>query len=79
KLIPATWDEALRFAAEGISAANGKLAIVASPRITNESLFALRRFAEVNNKTTVAISDRESMAAFFANLSAPLATHDEIR
>jgi NADH-quinone oxidoreductase subunit G len=79
KLIPATWDEALRFAAEGISAANGKLAIVASPRITNESLFALRRFSEVNNKTTVAISDRESMAAFFANLSAPLATHDEIR
>lgn len=79
KAIPATWDEALKFAASGFSAAGDAVAIVASPRLTNESLFALRRFAEAAKIANIAVADRESMADFFANLSAPLATHNELR
>lgn len=79
KAIPATWDEALKFAASGLSLAGDAVAIVASPRLTNESLFALRRFAEAAKIANIAVSDRESMADFFANLSAPLATHNELR
>lgn len=79
KAIPATWDEALKFAASRLTSAGDGVAIIASPRLTNESLFALRRFAEEAKIANIAVSDRESMADFFANLSVPLATHNELR
>jgi NADH-quinone oxidoreductase subunit G len=85
KLVPATWDEAIRFVAARLNEvfeAKGKDAIgfVASPRATNESLFTLRRFAaEVVENDNIAIADANNWTAFFANLSAPLATHRDIR
>lgn len=80
KLIPATWDAAIKFAAEKLAAHGSNVAVVASPRLTNESIGALGLFARDVVKTdNVAVSDRQSMAAFFENLSTPLATHNEIR
>ena len=80
KLIPATWDSAIEFASNKLREFAGTTGVIASPRLTNESIYALRRFAnDVAGTQNIAVSDRRSMAAFFANLSAPLATHADIR
>ena len=85
KLIPATWDEAIRFAAERldvIAEANGRhsIAVIGSPRITNEALYSLKKFAtEVVGTENYAIADAFSLTAFFDNLGGPLATHRDIR
>lgn len=80
KLIPATWDAAIKFAAEKLAAFGSDTAVIISPRLTNESIGALGLFALDALKTEkVAVSDRQSMAVFFENLSAPLATHKDIR
>lgn len=80
KLIPATWDAAIKFAAEKLSGFGSSTAVVVSPRLTNESIGALGFFARDAVKTeNIAVSDRQSMASFFENLSAPLATHKDLR
>lgn len=80
KLIPATWDAAIKYVSERFAENAGKVGVVASPRLTNESIFTLRRFAsEVVNTDNIAIDDRQSVASFMQNLSAPLATHRDIR
>lgn len=80
KLLPATWDEATAFAAERLAAAGGSAGAVASPRLTNESVFMLRRFAAEALKTdNVALSDGCDLSPIFDNLTAPLCTHEEIR
>ncbi|MBE7516970.1 MAG: molybdopterin-dependent oxidoreductase [Chloracidobacterium sp.] len=79
KLIPATWDAAVKFAAERLSAAGKDVGVVASPRLTNEAIFTLRKFAEAAGSTNVAVSDPQDLAPVFDNLSVPLATHKEIR
>jgi len=85
KLIPATWDEAIRFTAQkldSVVAAHGSNAvgIVGSPRLTNESLYCLRKFAsEVIETENLAIADAFSLKPFFDNLGGKLATHRDIR
>ena len=85
RLIPATWDDAISFTAErmrAIGEAHGADAfgIVGSPRLTNEANYVLLKFArEVIGTENVAASDAFSLAPFFANLGAPLATHKDIR
>ncbi|MGQ0541239.1 MAG: molybdopterin-dependent oxidoreductase [Blastocatellia bacterium] len=80
KLIPATWDEAIAIVAGELKEYGNTAGIIASPRLTNESIFTLGRFArEVIKTDNIAVSDRRSMSAFFANLSAPLCTHKDIR
>jgi NADH-quinone oxidoreductase subunit G len=80
KLIPTTWDAAIKFAAGKFAEYGREVGVVASPRLTNEAIFTLRRFAaEVVKSKNVAVDDRQDMSAFFANLSAPLATHRDIR
>ena len=85
KLIPATWDEAIRFTAEkldAIVAANGNnsLGVIGSPRLTNEALYTLKKFAvELVETEEYAIADSFSLNSFFANLGGPLATHRDIR
>jgi NADH-quinone oxidoreductase subunit G len=80
KLIPATWDEAISVVANELKEYGPSAGIVASPRLTNESIFALRRFAEEGLKTNnIAISESYDLAPFFSNLSVPLCTHKEIR
>ncbi len=85
RLIPATWDEAIRFTVEKIKEigeAHGADAfgIVGSPRITNESNYALLKFArEVIGTENYTATDAFSLVPFFENLSAPLATHHDIR
>src|SRR5688572_5950628 len=78
KLIPAMWDEAVKFIAKRFAEANGSIGVIASPRLTNESIFALGKFAEQTGGK-IAVADRGDMSAFFANLSAPPATHKDIR
>lgn len=79
KLIPATWDEATAFVANKFKDADS-VGIVASSRLTNESIFTLKRFAtEVINSDNYAVSDAYDLAPLFDNLSAPLCTHKEIR
>jgi NADH-quinone oxidoreductase subunit G len=80
KLIPATWDSAVSLIAEKLTAEGaGGTGVIASPRLTNESVFTLGRFAEAAANGSIAIDDRADMSAFFANLSVPLATHRDIR
>ena len=85
KLIPATWDEAIRFTAEKLDAVvaahgNNSLAVVASPRLTNEAIYSLRKFAnEVVETENYAVADAFSLKPFFENLGAQLATHQDIR
>ena len=45
KLIPVTWDNAIHFIAEKLKEAGDKVGVVASSRLTNESIFTLKRFA----------------------------------
>ena len=85
KLIPATWDEAIRHVAtrlDEVAEAHGRNAIgvVGSPRLTNESLHVLRRFAtELVGTENYTTTDLYSLQTFFENLGAPLATHRDIR
>src|SRR5690606_37831951 len=53
--------------------------VIASPRLTNEAIFAMKRFAKEAQTDNFAIADRQNFAPIFANLSAPLATHHDIR
>jgi NADH-quinone oxidoreductase subunit G len=85
RLIPATWDEAIRHVAQKLDAvvdAHGRdaLAVVGSPRITNEANYLLYKFATelvgTNNYTT---TDTFSLKPLFDNLGSLLATHRDIR
>lgn len=79
KAIPATWDDAISFVADKLRDAKN-VGVVASARLTNESIFTLKRLAkEALNSDNYAISDAYDLAPFFDNLSAPLCTHKEIR
>lgn len=79
KLIPATWDAAIDLIARKFEENQGSVGVIANPRLTNESLYTLGRFAAEAVKGPVGVDDRGDMSAFFANLSAPLATHNDIR
>lgn len=85
KLIPATWDEAIRFTAERLDAvadAHGRnaVAVVGSPRLSNESLYTLHKFAnELVGTENYTTTDAFSLKPFFENLGGPLATHRDIR
>ncbi len=85
KLIPATWDEAIKFTAsklEETANAHGasSIAVVGSPRITNEANYALYKFAtEVVGTENYTATDAFSLAPFFENLGGQLATHRDIR
>ncbi len=85
KLIPATWDEAIRHVAERLDAVandhgRDSIGVVGSPRLTNEALYVLRKFAAelvgTNNYTT---TDAFTLKPFFDNLGGQLATHRDIR
>jgi len=80
KLIPATWDSALEYIAGKLKESGKSVGVVASPRLTNEAIFTLKRFAsEVAVTDNYAVADDYDLAPFFDNLSVPLATHKEIR
>jgi NADH-quinone oxidoreductase subunit G len=79
KAIPATWDDAISFVANKLKDAKD-VGVIASARLTNESIFTLKRLAKEALKTdNYAVSDASDWSAFFENLSAPLCTHKEIR
>ncbi|MBL8150049.1 MAG: molybdopterin-dependent oxidoreductase, partial [Blastocatellia bacterium] len=80
-----SWEEALKYAAarlKEIIARDGSnaVAVLGSARLTNESNFTLRRFAERAIATPYfgQLSDVE-LDRFFANLTAPVATHEEVK
>ena len=80
KFIPATWDEAISLVAGELKEYGAEAGVIASPRLTNESVFTLRRFAkEVVGSDNFALSDRYDLSPFFNNLSVPLNTHRQIR
>jgi len=85
RLIPSTWDEALRFITEKLQATIGahgsnSVGVVASARLTNEAIYSLRKLAgEAIQTENFAISDGFSLKPFFDNLAGPLATHHDIR
>ena len=85
RLIPATWDEAIRHIAERLDAVaeshgRNSIGVVGSPRLTNESLYLLRKFAtELVGTENYTTTDLHSLQSFFDNLSAPIATHRDIR
>lgn len=85
KLIPTTWDEAIRHVAERLDiVANNHgrnaVGVVGSPRLTNESLFVLHKFAtELVGTQNYTTTDAFSLKPFFDNLGSALATHRDIR
>ena len=80
KLIPATWDAAIKFAADKLKEHGKNVGVIASPRLTNEAVFTLNRFAaEAAGSGNIAVSDVSDLAPVFDNLSVPLCTHKEIR
>ncbi|MDX6612272.1 MAG: NADH-quinone oxidoreductase subunit [Blastocatellia bacterium] len=85
RLIPATWDEAISFASAKLKQVNEEhggaaIGVVGSPRLTNEALYCLRKFAaEAIGTENYAATDAFSLAPFFQNLGGPLATHRDIR
>src|SRR4051812_18034915 len=85
KLIPATWDDAIGYTVkklEEIANSQGasSIAVVGSPRLTNEANYALYKFAsEVVGTENYTATDAFSLAPFFENLAGPLATHRDIR
>lgn len=80
KLIPTTWDDAIRYVGDKLAGYATSVGVIASPRLTNESVFTLKRFAsEVAKTENFAVSDRYDLSSVFDNLSVSLATHKEIR
>jgi NADH-quinone oxidoreductase subunit G len=85
RLVPATWEEAVRFASEKLKAVidthgGGSVGVVGSPRLTNESNWAMLKFArEVLGTDKYTATEAFSLVPFFENLSAPIATHRDIR
>ncbi len=80
KLIPTTWDAALKHVAEKFSEYGNGVGVIASPRLTNESVYALKKFAaDAAGSDRFAVSDTSDLGPFFDNLSVPLCTHKEIR
>jgi NADH-quinone oxidoreductase subunit G len=79
KLIPATWDDAVKFAAEKLKAAGNDAGVIISPRLTNESIHALKEFAKFCGSENFAVSDSRDVGPIFDNLSVPLCDHREIR
>ncbi|MGB8510475.1 MAG: molybdopterin-dependent oxidoreductase [Pyrinomonadaceae bacterium] len=85
KLIPATWDEAIRHTASKLRAVmdayGGKsVGVVGSPRLTNEANYSLLKFArEVAGTDNYTATEAFSLVPFFQNLGSPLATHKDIR
>ncbi len=85
KLIPATWDEAIRHVAEKLDAVvdqhgRDSLGVLGSPRITNESNYVLHKFAtELVGTKNFGVNDSGDLKPFFENLGASLATHRDIR
>ncbi|HEX8652991.1 MAG TPA: NADH-quinone oxidoreductase subunit NuoG [Pyrinomonadaceae bacterium] len=85
KLIPATWDEAILHTARKlleVRDAHGasSIAVVGSARLTNESNYALLKFAkEVIGTDKYTATDGFSLVPFFENLGGLLATHRDIR
>jgi NADH-quinone oxidoreductase subunit G len=85
KLIPATWDEAIRHVAQKLDAivdAHGPnaLGVIGSPRITNEANYLLYKFAtELVGTNNYTATDSQNLKPFFDNLAGPLATHRDIR
>ncbi|HEX8284371.1 MAG TPA: molybdopterin-dependent oxidoreductase [Pyrinomonadaceae bacterium] len=85
RLVPATWEEAVRFASEKLKAVidahgGGSVGVVGSPRLTNEANWAMLKFArEVLGTDKYTATEAFSLVPFFENLSAPIATHRDIR
>jgi NADH-quinone oxidoreductase subunit G len=80
KLIPTTWDEAINHIAGKFKEFGKDVGVIASARLTNESVFTLKRLAtEVCGSENYAVSDAYDLSPVFDNLSVPLATHKEIR
>lgn len=80
KLIPSTWDAAIKFAADKFKDAGKSVGVVVSPRLTNEAVFTLKKFAvDAAGSDSFAVSDTSDLAPVFDNLSVPLCTHKEIR
>jgi NADH-quinone oxidoreductase subunit G len=79
KAIPTTWDDAISFVGDKLKQAH-EVGIIATSRLTNESIFTLKRLAvEALGTYNYAVADADDLTPFFANLSAPLCTHKEIR
>ena len=85
KLLPATWDQAIRHVARNLDTLAEKygrnsIGVVGSPRLTNETLYILQKFAsELVGTDNFAADDAFSLSPFLENLGAPLATHHDIR
>ncbi|HZJ45920.1 MAG TPA: molybdopterin-dependent oxidoreductase [Pyrinomonadaceae bacterium] len=85
KLIPATWDDAIKHVAQNLDVVADKygrdaVGIVGSPRLTNEALYTLQKFAtELVGTENYGTTDAYSLKPFFDNLTGQLATHKDIR
>ncbi len=78
-----SWEEALKFTASKLKEISNSnkdaVAVLGSPRLTNEANFTLRRFAKgLGTKNVGQVADAD-WDRFFANLTAPIATHKDVK
>ncbi len=84
ELKPATWDDALATAARLLGEVHARqggraMAVIGSPRLTNEANFALARLGRALDTPHIAHFRSVELGDFYAHLSAPLATHDDLK
>jgi len=85
QLEPATWDEAISLVASRLKEIKAKhgadsIACIGSPRLTNEVLYVLSKFArEVIGTSWVSQATEDDWRPFFKTLTSPLATQEDIR
>lgn len=84
QLVPVSWDEALKYTAERLNAirkaqGNSSVAVIGSPRVTNEANFVLARFARAMQTPYLGHFRHMELGEFYQHLSAPIATHAEVQ
>ena len=83
ELVPASWPEALAFAAEGLNAARGRAAALVGGRLTLEDAYAYAKFTrialETNDIDFRARPHSEEEAEFLASLRRRLRSGDHVR
>lgn len=83
KLVEASWEEAIRYTASKLKAIAARdkdsVAVLGSPRLTNEAAFTLARFAKGLGTSSFGQIADVDVARFFSRLTAPLATHAEVK
>ncbi|MBX7222774.1 MAG: molybdopterin-dependent oxidoreductase [Blastocatellia bacterium] len=82
--VAVSWDEALKYTAEKLAAVrkasgDASLAVIGSPRLTNEANLTLARLGKAFGTPHLTHFRKMELGDFWKNLSAPIGTHAEVQ